>query len=249
MTRSVSKEKVVTSRRVSTTRKFFNFSWARENAGRTRSSPRRPSVPCRRRPSRPSAKWTMLQHWHAQQRASISARQRRFFGVVGVQNGGMRAMVTWMPGPPPTLRLTFQSARLADDVSDARPAHDIDGVSAITLAILALTTVCASTTSCSPSCLLAASRRLFALTAQRLEHSFISSLRQKAQMLSRIVSVRYSPLTTVSRGCPCATASRPSHLSNARRLTRPLRPSKPRPRDRIAKRTGASRCSSSPCSR
>ena len=199
--------------------------------------------------SRPSAKWTMLQHWHAQQRASISARQRRFFGVVGVQNGGMRAMVTWMPGLPPTLRLTFQSARLADDVSDARPAHDIDGVSAITLAILALTTVCASTTSCSPSCLLAASRRLFALTAQRLEHSFISSLRRKAQMLSRIVSVRYSPLTTVSRGCPCATASRPSHLSNARRLTRPLRPSKPRPRDRIAKRTGASRCSSSPCSR
>jgi hypothetical protein len=44
----------------------------------------------------------------------------------------MRAMVTWMPGPLPTLRLTFQSARLADDASDARPAHDIDGVSAIT---------------------------------------------------------------------------------------------------------------------
>ena len=38
----------------------------------------------------------------------------------------MRAMVTWMPGPLPTLRLTFQSARLADDASDARPAHDID---------------------------------------------------------------------------------------------------------------------------
>ena len=72
-------------------------------------------------------------------------------------------MVTWMPGLPPTPRLTFQSARLADDVSDARPAHDIDGVSAITRAILVLTTVCASTTSCSPSCLLAASRRLFAL--------------------------------------------------------------------------------------
>ena len=33
-------------------------------------------------------------------------------------------------------------------------------------------------------------------------------------MLSRIVSVRYSPLTTVSRGRPCATASRPSHLSS-----------------------------------
>ena len=48
-TRSVSKEKVVTSRRVSTTRKFSNFPWAREIAGRTRSSPRRPSVPCRRR--------------------------------------------------------------------------------------------------------------------------------------------------------------------------------------------------------
>ena len=49
VTRSVSKEKVVTSRRVSTTRKFSNFPWARENAGRTRSSSRPPSVPCRRR--------------------------------------------------------------------------------------------------------------------------------------------------------------------------------------------------------
>ena len=87
-------------------------------------------------------------------------------------------MVTWMPGPLPTLRLTFQSARLADDASDARPAHDIDGVSAITRFSCHLGTdngVCASTTSCSPSCLLAASRRLFALMAQRLEHSFISS--------------------------------------------------------------------------
>ena len=33
-------------------------------------------------------------------------------------------------------------------------------------------------------------------------------------MLSRIVSVRYSLLTTVSRGRPCATTSRPSHLSS-----------------------------------
>jgi len=77
----------------------------------------------------------MLQHWHAQQRTSISAVQRRFCGVVGVQNGGMRAVVHWMPGPPPLLRLTFQHARLADDAEDARPAHDINGVPAITRAI------------------------------------------------------------------------------------------------------------------
>ena len=77
----------------------------------------------------------MLQHWNAQQRSSISAVQRRFFGVVGNQNGGMRATVLWLPGPPPMLRLTLQNARLADDASDARPAQAIDGVSAITRAI------------------------------------------------------------------------------------------------------------------
>ena len=77
----------------------------------------------------------MLQHWHAQQRTSISAAQRRFCGVVGLQNGGMRAVVNWMPGPPPSLRLTFQHARLADDAEAARPAHDINGVPAITRAI------------------------------------------------------------------------------------------------------------------
>ena len=77
----------------------------------------------------------MLQHWNAQQRSSISAIQRRFFGVVGNQNGGMRATVLWLPGPPPMLRLTLQNARLADDASDARPAQAIDGVSAITRAI------------------------------------------------------------------------------------------------------------------
>jgi hypothetical protein len=32
----------------------------------------------------------MLQHWHAQMRDSLSARQRRFFGVVEVQNAGLR---------------------------------------------------------------------------------------------------------------------------------------------------------------
>jgi len=77
----------------------------------------------------------MLQHWHAQQRTSISAAQRRFCGVVGLQSGGMRAVVNWMPGPPPSLRLTFQHARLADDAEAARPAHDINGVPAITRAI------------------------------------------------------------------------------------------------------------------
>ena len=77
----------------------------------------------------------MLQHWHAQRRSSLSAQQRRFLGVVGVQNGGMRAEVAWRPGPPPQLRLTFQNARLADDAGDARPDHDIDGVQAITRAV------------------------------------------------------------------------------------------------------------------
>jgi hypothetical protein len=65
---------------------------------RSRSSSRRPSVPCRRLSSRPSAKWTMLQHWHAQQRSSISAVQRRFLGVRGVQHGGMRATLSWSQG-------------------------------------------------------------------------------------------------------------------------------------------------------
>ena len=77
----------------------------------------------------------MLQHWNAQQRSSISAIQRRFLGVVGNQNGGMRATVLWLPGPPPMLRLTLQNARLADDASVARPAQAIDGVSAITRAV------------------------------------------------------------------------------------------------------------------
>ena len=95
----------------------------------------------------------MLQHWHAQQRTSISAAQRRFCGVVGLQSGGMRAMLNWMPGPPPSLRLTFQHARLADDAEAARPAHDINGVPAITRAIDNdnRTTVCALTTSRSSS--------------------------------------------------------------------------------------------------
>ena len=81
------------------------------------------------------ANWTMLQHWHAQQRSSLSAIQRRHLGVVGTQIGGMRASVFWLPGPPPMLRLTLQNARLADDASNARPAQAINGVSAITRAI------------------------------------------------------------------------------------------------------------------
>ena len=84
----------------------------------------------------------MLQHWNAQQRSSISAIQRRFLGVVGNQNGGMRATVHWLPGPPPMLRLTLQNARLADDASNARPAHAVDGVSAITRAIATEDGVC-----------------------------------------------------------------------------------------------------------
>jgi hypothetical protein len=81
------------------------------------------------------ANWTMLQHWHAQQRSSLSAIQRRHLGVVGTQIGGMRASVFWLPGPPPMLRLTLQNARLADDAGNARPAQAINGVSAITRAI------------------------------------------------------------------------------------------------------------------
>ena len=77
----------------------------------------------------------MLQHWHARQRSSLSAIQRRHLGVVGNQIGGMRASVLWLPGPPPMLRLTLQNARLADDASNARPAQAINGVSAITRAI------------------------------------------------------------------------------------------------------------------
>ena len=170
----------MTSRRVSTTRKFSNFPWARENAGRTRSSSRRPSVPCRRRPSRPSAKWTMLQHWHAQQRASISARQRRFFGVVGVQNGGMEGCAPWSHGclarsPRCASRFKARASQMMRATRALLTTSIECQRSLVSRAILALTTVCASTTSCSPSCLLAASRRLFALMAQRLEHSFISS--------------------------------------------------------------------------
>ena len=77
----------------------------------------------------------MLRHWHAQQRSSLTAPQRRFCGIVGVQNAGLRATVSWTPGPPPTLRLTFQNARLASDAGNPRPDQDLDGVSAITRAI------------------------------------------------------------------------------------------------------------------
>jgi hypothetical protein len=61
------------------------------------------------------------------------------------------------------------------------------------------------------------------LVAQRLEHSFLSSLREKGQLLFRIISVSYSLSTAVRRGRPCATASRPSRLSPMRQLTTPLR--------------------------
>ena len=80
-TRSVSKEKVVTSRRVSTTRKFSNFPWARENAGRTRSSPRPPSVPCRRRDRARSGRCYSIDA-DAFIATTFSAQQRRLFGIV-----------------------------------------------------------------------------------------------------------------------------------------------------------------------
>jgi hypothetical protein len=90
----------------------------------------------------------MLQHWHAQQRTSISAAQRRFCGIVGLQNGGMRAVVIWMPGPPPLLRLTFQHARLADD---ARALLTISMECPRSLAPSTPTTAYALTTSLSSS--------------------------------------------------------------------------------------------------
>ena len=78
---SVSKEKLVTSRRVSTTRKFSNFPWARENAGRTRSSPRPPSVPCRRRDRARSGRCYSIDA-DAFMATTFSAQQRRLFGIV-----------------------------------------------------------------------------------------------------------------------------------------------------------------------
>jgi hypothetical protein len=75
---------------------------------------------------------------------------------------------------------TFQNARLAYDAGDSRPAHDIDGVPAVTQAIDLLNMpsmtimVCVCTASRRASCVLAVSQIPILLVAQRLEHSFFS---------------------------------------------------------------------------
>jgi hypothetical protein len=103
---------------------------------------------------------------------------------------------------------TFQNARLAYDAGDSRPAHDIDGVPAVTHAIDLLNMpsmtimVCVCTASRRSSCVLAVSQIPILLVAQRLEHSFLSSLREKGQLLFRIISVSYSLSTAVRRGRP-----------------------------------------------
>ena len=102
---------------------------------------------------------------------------------------------------------TFQNARLAYDAGDSRPAHDIDGVPAVTHAIDLLMPsmtlmVCVCTASRRSSCVLAVSQISILLVAQRLEHSFLSSLQEKGQLLFRIISVRYSLSTAVRRGRP-----------------------------------------------
>ena len=86
---------------------------------------------------------------------------------------------------------TFQNARLAYDAGDSRPAHDIDGVPAVTHAIDLLNMpsmtimVCVCTASRRSSCVLAVSQIPILLVAQRLEHSFLSSLQNPPAKLFR----------------------------------------------------------------
>jgi hypothetical protein len=129
---------------------------------------------------------------------------------------------------------TFQNARLAYDAGDSRPAHDIDGVPAVTHAIDPLMPsmtimVCVCTASRCSSCVLAVSQIPILLVAQRLEHSFLSSLQEKAREVPAALPYHIGQLFSIDGSqtrasmCYTATASRPSRLSPMRQLTSPLR--------------------------
>ena len=129
---------------------------------------------------------------------------------------------------------TFQNACLAYDAGDSRPAHDIDGVPAVTHAIDPLMPsktiiVCVCTASRRSSCMLAVSQIPILLVAQRLEHSFLSSLQEKAREGPAALPYHIGQLFSIDGGqtrasmCYTATASRPSRLSPMRQLTSPLR--------------------------
>ena len=178
---------------------------------RSRSSARRPSVPCRRRPSRPSAKWTMLQHWHAQRRSSLSAQQRRFLGVSSaLLECKMEGCAPRSHGDqvrPLSCASRFKTRALQMMLA-TRVLITTSMAFKQSLGPSTLTTVYASTTSRSKSCALVDSLNPSLPTDQRPERSSRSSSWRKARLLFRIASVRCFQSMPAGRERPCATSSR-----------------------------------------